>query len=172
MLAKSWVPGQLHIALFLAVAKSDRYYLVYRLALDFGMRLGEIIGLSKGDVNLTRCHIHIHRQWIDKEKKYGPTKHGKERYIYFERSSELYSLLKDSLEREGDNEIIFETPSKKRLNARKWSNYYFQRLIVKSGVPRIRLHDLRHIFASWYMIVTDNIWDLKKILGHADIQTT
>jgi integrase len=167
-----WWENKSDIALFLAVAKSDRYYLAYRLALDLGMRLGEIIGLSKGDVNMNRCQIHIHRQWIDKEKKYGPTKHGKERYIAFERSSELYMLLEEALGRDSDNEIIFETPSKKRLNARKLSNYHFQRVISTSGVPRIRFHDLRHTFASWFMIVTDNIWDLKKILGHADIQTT
>lgn len=167
-----WWENKSDIIAFLEVAKNDRYYLAYRLGLDLGMRLGEIIGLSKKDVNLSRCQIHVHRQWIDKEKKYGPTKQGKERYIYFERSSELYDLLAHALSKNVESEIIFETPSKKRLNARKLSNFYFQRLITKSGVPRIRFHDLRHTFASWYMIVTDNIWDLKKILGHADIQTT
>ena len=67
---------------------------------------------------------------------------------------------------------LFLTQGGRILSCNKLSSAYFQRLIVKSGVPRIRFHDLRHTFASWYMMVSDNIWELKGILGHSDIQTT
>jgi integrase len=168
----SWWQDKSDIAKFLAAAKLDRHYLAYRLALDCGLRLGEIIGLSKKDVNLSLCQIHIHRQWLEKEKIYGPTKHGRERYIGFSKDSELYQLLEKAIKTNPENEIIFLTLSGKRLSCRKLSGCYFQKLIKKSGVPKIRFHDLRHTFASWFMIATDNIWDLKYLLGHADVQTT
>ena len=168
----NWWQEKKHIAKFLAAAKKDPYYLAYRLALDCGLRLGEIIGLSKQDVNLSLCQIHIHRQWLEKEGKYGPTKQGRERYVGFEKDSELYQLFEKALEKHPENEIIFFTSTGNRLSGRKLSGYYFSKLIKESGVPKIRFHDLRHTFASWFMITTDNIWDLKYLMGHADIQIT
>jgi len=46
--------------------------------------LGEIVGLSNKDVSLERFQLHIHRQWIDKEQAYGPTKVRKERVVSFD----------------------------------------------------------------------------------------
>jgi len=45
-------------------------------------------------------------------------------------------------------------------------------VVKRAGVPIIRFHDLRHTFASWYMIEVGDIWSLKGILGHVDVQTT
>jgi len=167
-----WWDKKEDIIKFLEVAKKDPYYLAYRLALDCGLRLGEIIGLTKQDINLSQGYIHIHRQWLEKQKCYGATKNGKERYISLMPQSELYRLLKNAMESHSDSEMLFLSKTGKRIGGRKLSGDYFQKLIEKSGVPRIRFHDLRHTFASWYMITTDNIWDLKYLLGHADIQTT
>ncbi len=168
----SWWQNKEDIRKFLACAKHDPYYLAYRLGLDCGLRLGEIVGLSKGDINLEQGQIHIHRQWLEKERAYGPTKHGKERYIGVAKDSEIYQLLEKALKVRPASEILFFTQLGNRIGCRKLSGYYFQNLIKKSGVPKIRFHDLRHTFASWYMITTDNIWDLKYLLGHSDIQTT
>jgi len=167
-----WWQNKEDILKFLAVAKFDPYYLAYRLGLECGLRLGEIVGLSKDDINMEQGQIHIHRQWLEKEHYYGPTKHGRERYISFTQDSELYGLFEKALQVNPSSEILFFTRLGNRVGCRKLSGYYFQNLIKKSGVPRIRFHDLRHTFASWYMITTDNIWDLKYLLGHQDIQTT
>jgi len=168
----TWWENKEDITKFLDHAKHDRYYLAYRLALDCGMRLGEIIGLSKKDINLSTCCIHIHRQWLEKEKQYGPPKHGKMRYIRFHKESDLFELLEQAVQDNPEDEIIFHATKGGRLGGRKLSAIYFQRMIEISGVPRIRFHDLRHTFASWYMIENDNIWDLKGLLGHSDIVTT
>lgn len=64
------------------------------------------------------------------------------------------------------------TRTGRRLGARKLAGYFFPQAVVRAGVPRIRFHDLRHTFASWYMIRQDDIWSLKGILGHVDVQTT
>ncbi|MBF0207076.1 MAG: tyrosine-type recombinase/integrase [Oligoflexia bacterium] len=167
-----WWESIADIQKFLSIAKNDRYHLGHRLALDFGLRLGEIIGLTKGDINLELGHIHVHRQWPEKEGKYGPTKHGKERFLKYSKDSELASLIEEFVKNKAINSPLFTTSTGNRLRPQKLSNYYFQNLIKKAGIPRIRFHDLRHTFASWFMIKNDNIWELMRILGHADIQTT
>lgn len=168
----AWWDNENDIRKFLAVLANDPYHLAYRLALDLGMRLGEIIGLSKADVNLERCQIHIHRQWLEKERRYGSTKQNRERFVSFDPNSELAQLLKEGIARSPHDEAIITTSIGGRLSGRKLSGYHFKRAIVKAGVPVIRFHDLRHTFASWFMIKNDDIWALKGILGHADVQTT
>ena len=42
----------------------------------------------------------------------------------------------------------------------------------KAGVKNIAPHGTRHTFATHYMMDGGNLWDLQKILGHADIKTT
>ena len=57
----TWWNEKDHILKFLDAAKACRYHTVYRLALETGMRLGEIVGLSKQDISFERNQIHIHR---------------------------------------------------------------------------------------------------------------
>lgn len=168
----TWWDKKEYISKFLEEAKSSRYYAAFRLSLECGLRLGEIVGLSKKDVDLERCQIHIHRQWLDKIYVYGPTKGRKERYISFDPKSDLKEALKEAIDRSRDPEIIFLTPRGKRVLGRKLGAHIFKSIIKRAGVPNIRFHDLRHTFASWYMIEVDDIWSLKGILGHVDVQTT
>lgn len=39
-------------------------------------------------------------------------------------------------------------------------------------VRRIRIHDVRHTYASLFMMSGGNLYDLKKVLGHVDVKTT
>ena len=110
--------------------------------------------------------------WIEKDKVYGPPKHAKSRYIRFESDSERYTLLEQALSTNPWEERLFLAKQGGILSGQKLSSVYFPKLIAKSGGPKIRFHDLRHTFASWYMMVSDNVWELKGILGHSDIQTT
>jgi site-specific recombinase XerD len=48
---------------------------------------------------------------------------------------------------------------------------HFRKLQIDSGIDDpIRFHDLRHTFASQFMMNSGNIYDLQKILGHYDVQ--
>ena len=37
-------------------------------------------------------------------------------------------------------------------------------------IDEFRFHDLRHTFASWYMMNGGDLYELAKILGHANIK--
>ncbi len=168
----AWWEKKEEVVQFLKVAEQSPYYVAFRLAVECGLRLGEIVGLSKQDVSLERNLLHVHRQWIDKEGAYGPTKGRRERFVPFHPDSELKVILKEAMERSTHSEAIVVTRTGTRVLNRKLSGYHFNKLVELAHVPKIRFHDLRHTFASWYMIEVGDIWSLKGILGHVDVQTT
>lgn len=168
-----WWDNKEHIARFLVEAKKrSRYYGVFVLALETGMRLGEIIGLCKQDVDFENGKIRVWRQWNTVAKAYSPCKHDCIRWIDFNVKSLFASTLKIAVRSSSDAEIIFITKHGRRVTAASLSGRYFKNLIRRAGVPIIPFHALRHTFASWYMIEHDNIWDLQYLLGHASASTT
>jgi integrase len=48
----------------------------------------------------------------------------------------------------------------------------FKRSAHAAGVKEIRFHDLRHTFASHFLMGGGNIYDLQRILGHSSVQVT
>lgn len=168
----SWWDKKEDIEKFLAQAKRTKYYAAYKLALECGLRLGEIVGLSKQDVDLTRCQLHIHQQWLEAQNRLGPTKGRRQRFVRFDPQSDLRQALAEAIAKSPHPEAIFVTRTGRRIRSTKLRCKLLPLLIKRAEVPRIRFHDLRHTFASWYMLEHDDIWSLKEILGHVDIWTT
>jgi DNA polymerase-1 len=48
----------------------------------------------------------------------------------------------------------------------------FDDLLERAGIQNFRFHDLRHTFASWYMMNGGDLYELAKILGHSNIKMT
>lgn len=48
----------------------------------------------------------------------------------------------------------------------------FEDLLKRAKIRNFRFHDLRHTFASWYMMNGGDLYELAKILGHANIKMT
>ena len=48
----------------------------------------------------------------------------------------------------------------------------FETILQEAGVTDFRFHDLRHTFASWYMMNGGDLYELAKILGHSNIRMT
>ena len=167
-----WWEEKSDIRKFLEAIRGDRYEAAYRLGLECGFRLGEIVGLSKKDVSFDLGRIHIHRQWDDHGKCYGPTKSNQERVMQFSPHSDLARCLRKAIDDSPDPEMIFVTNTGKRVGCRNLAGDRFQNLIKRAGLPRITFHALRHTFASWYMIQFDDIWKLMQLLGHSNIEMT
>ena len=54
-------------------------------------------------------------------------------------------------------------------------NTFFKYPVSLNWIAQVRaitFHSLRHTFASHYMMSGGNIYDLKKLMGHSDIETT
>jgi len=53
-----------------------------------------------------------------------------------------------------------------------WFGRTFTRLSKQARLPAIRLHDLRHTFATLALDAGVKVWDVSDILGHANISIT
>jgi site-specific recombinase XerD len=71
---------------------------------------------------------------------------------------------------EGNNEYLFVS---RQTNERLTSiNRVWGRLRIKAGLPHLRLHDLRHQFASFLVNSGRTLYEVQKILGHSDSKVT
>jgi integrase len=70
------------------------------------------------------------------------------------------------------NELVFPSPDGSILDPDKLYHRYFQPVLTKSGLRKIRLHDLRHTFGSLLIQSGASIVYVKEQMGHSSIQVT
>ncbi|HAH06681.1 MAG TPA: hypothetical protein DCM05_09175 [Elusimicrobia bacterium] len=128
----------------------SRIFPIVACALMTGMRRGEILGMRWEHIDLERNLIYILR-----------SKSGKRREI------PLAPKLKDLLLSLGPclTGPVFSVPV---ITLRR----YFKRALKASGIAVCRFHDLRHTFASHFLMRTGNFPTLQRVLGHASPRMT
>lgn len=119
-------------------------------AMMTGMRKSELLGLDWENVDIERGFIYILK-----------SKSGKKREIPI--SSKLRQVLL-SLEPKKSGSV-FQLPE---IMMRR----YFDKALKEAGIRDFRWHDLRHTFASHFVMRTKDIPALQSILGHATPQMT
>jgi integrase len=70
----------------------------------------------------------------------------------------------------GEERIFPGKPCAKRERQRVDKS--FGTILEMAGIENFRFHDLRHTFASWYMMNGGDLYELAKILGHSNIKMT
>lgn len=168
-----WWQNKNDINRFLATAKKySPYHQFFTIALTTGMRLGEIAGLKCLDIDFTHNCIHVVRQWNGRIRDYAPLKNNEQRMIYFETGSDLEEALSTLVQSAKDPDRLWLTSSGTRV-LNNWISFdHFHLIREKANCTKIRFHDLRHTFASWYMIEVGDIWKLMGLLGHSSMAQT
>lgn len=69
-----------------------------------------------------------------------------------------------------ESQYIFGNPRTGKPYVHVW--YAWNAARVKAGLPDVRLHDLRHTFASLLINNGRSIYEVQKLLGHTQIKTT
>lgn len=161
-----WSAGE--VQQFLNGSQLDPLAPLFLVALNTGMRRGELCALKWDRVDLVRNQITVSRSLT----RYGlseTTKSGKKRYV------PISPVVKDvllKLMREQRGEFVFCCEQGDPVDAHHLCRV-FHRSQKKAGFNRlIRFHDLRHTFASHFMMNGGNIYDLQKILGHSTLEMT
>lgn len=162
-----WV--KLEINQFLKANKSDQLLPFFFVAIHTGMRLAELCGLKWDRVDFRNNQITVTRT----RDKYGlkeTTKTKLKRFIPM--TQQVRVLLLALHQSNQDNPYVFLEADGTEV---KYAHIYrrFCKAQGKAGITnKIRFHDLRHSFASNYMMNGGNVFDLQKILGHTDIKMT
>jgi integrase len=168
---------------FLAAAHGDRFEALYVLALHCGLREGELLGLKWDDVDLESGMLRVRRTLSEPRTGYvfEPPKNGKGRSIKLTRAATeaLRGHLGRQLEEIGgsgddyqDQGLVFPSRSGTPMNAKNLTARSFKPLLKRSGLPNIRLHDLRHTCATLMLCEGVHIKLVQELLGHATVSIT
>lgn len=158
----SYLKTDADIRKFLNEAKKEQpgVYELFATAVYTGMRAGELFGLRWSNVDLKKRLITVQRSF-DK-----PTKTGKVRHVPI--LDVLYPVLRN-WRLKNKNELVFpnevgnmHTPSPRVIK------FTFKEILKKTKIKPMRFHDLRHTFASHWVMKNGDLFKLQKILGHAD----
>lgn len=166
-------------ALLVAVEKHyPRYYPFFLCALRTGMRLGELVGLQWGDIDFLGGFIEIRRAYT--KGNMSTPKSGKGRRVDMSRQlAETLKELRTERKREalakGWGEVpdpVFLNHEGRMINSFNLRPRVFHAALEKAGLRRIRIHDLRHTFASLLLQNGESIVYVKDQLGHGSISIT
>jgi len=131
-----------------------------------GLRRGEAMGLRWSDVDLERRLITVRRSYE------GRTKSGKDRVVPI--PAELVPILKQHrLADPWKGELVFPNEEGGTCFSKNSKpGKVLELALRRCGLPRIRVHDLRHVFASYFVMGGGDIFTLQRILGHSTPQIT
>lgn len=179
---------------FLALCEGDRYYYPWFFLATTGCRRGEALGLRWHDVDLGEAPAHatIRQECIPLTKPSGKgregrlvtrTKSHKPRVI--ELDTQTVAVLeawktKHDAERElvgagyEDHGLIFCRPDGRPYHPEAFSKTFDRRLRQPkfAALPTIRLHDLRHTWATLALVAGVDIRMVSERLGHSSILVT
>lgn len=146
--------------------------LVYKIALNTGMRLGEIVALKWDAIVLrgTKPYIVVKRSVCSRRHQIKETTKSKQvRHVGLNEA--LLPALEEAYQQKS-SEFVVANQMDNMLNERNFVQRHFEHDMKEAGVSRIRFHDLRHTYASNYMMNGGSLYDLQKILGHHDMKMT
>jgi integrase len=169
-LHKFWVQNEITKYLTAPSTMESPVYYISAVAIETGMRLAELCGLCWDRVDFRRNLIHVTRT-RDKTGVKDSTKTKLSRIIPM--TTMVRNLLTDLFDqREPDCEYVF---TGKKGGPIPYGHIYRQFGIAQAEASiknKIRFHDLRHTFASNYVMSGGNVFDLQKLLGHTKIEMT
>jgi len=169
---------------FLSYVESTRYAVLFAIALNTGMRKGELLGLKWQDVDWSNQSLHIRRQvqrfpgegllFVDLKTKF---------------SRRSISLGEGSMQKLRDQGQLLDQD--RMLAGERWQEHdllfpnsvggpqdpsniasRFKQYSQEAGLPLIRFHDLRHTAASLMMQLGAHPKVVQERLGHSRIATT
>jgi integrase len=159
-----WIQSIEAITRLLSVCTNNIRNLVAVLV-GTGLRLDEALHLRWDDIDLEHRLITVHRG------RQGAPKSGKMRRVpIFD--SVLVVLKQMKLER-GKNVMLWPGRGKGGVRAQTGIRLPFHASTARAGLPEdLRIHDLRHTFASLFLVDGGDIFKLSKILGHSSVRIT
>lgn len=128
------------------------------LALNTGMRKGEILSLTWPQVDFVRRALFIFNAKSENGRRQIPL-------------NDTVQALLTSLPRKRGSQFVFPSPRNpgQRMRDHKVG---FAAAVRHAKIPHIRFHDLRHTFASRLVLAGTDLVTVQKLSGHARITMT
>jgi integrase len=178
---KTWNVNELRQ--FLHQVKDDRLFAAYLLHATTGMRRGEVLGLRWCDVDLDQARLSIRQTLLTINYKLHvsePKTLRSRRTISLDPAtvSALRAHRKAQLEERlawgeswRDTGLVFTREDGEPVHPAGFSDA-FERAVKRAQLPRIRLHGLRHTYATLALSASVPLWAVADLLGHSNVSVT
>lgn len=179
---KAWTSEDL--GRFIQATSADRLAGAWRLLATTGMRRGELLGLRWSDVDLAAKRLRIVQTMTmtgDRPEVGTPkTRAGQRRVSLDEatlvglkrwRKGQAEERLMMGAGWQGDHDLVVTEPDGTPVHPQVLTRR-FQAITKQAGLPVIRLHDVRHSYATAALGAGVRVEVLSKRLGHADVGVT
>jgi integrase len=197
LLRRCWAPDEALRFLAAAKASGPQDVAFYRVALECGLRKGELCGLQWSDLDLDACTLKVLRTLLQAKDKttgepvFGSTKTGDVRTINL--SDDAVQLLREHRRTQAElkirNRILYhdhglvfakdwQDVTRRRdvlgdaLQINNLGQRSFAKLIKAANVRSIRFHDLRHTAATLMLQAGVPAKVVQERLGHKRIEMT
>jgi len=152
-----------------SVRDKNRSYMAFQLLYYTGMRIGELMALTRADVDLEAGTVTVSKSYnrLNGEDIISPPKTPKSNRVIT-----IPDFLCDELQ--GYMAQLYDMQESDRLFpfTKYFLEHEMQRGSKASGVKRIRLHDLRHSHASLLIELGFSPLLIADRLGHEKVETT
>ncbi|MDQ3784417.1 MAG: site-specific integrase [Actinomycetota bacterium] len=177
----TWTAGELRI--FLEQNAEDRLYAAWLLLATTGMRRGEALGLRWADLDFETGRAAIRQTvvMVGKEVIFGTPKTAKGRRVIALDTATVAGLRAHRARQLEERLLIgagwqdlglaFSKVTGEPLHPDRFSRE-FDRRVKRSGLPRIRLHDLRHTWATLALQAGVHPKVVQERLGHSAVGIT
>jgi integrase len=178
---KTWSADE--VRSFLARVRKDRLYAMWLMFATCGMRRGEVLGLKWTDVDLDSRRARIRQTYVaighltywsePKTKKSRrqivlPVPVVEELKVW----RRLQGAEKAYWEQEWKgSDVVFTQPRGEPVHPNGITRL-FARISKEAGLPHLRLHDLRHTFATLAVQAGVHVKVVSEMLGHSSITVT
>jgi integrase len=168
---------------FLAAVEDDRLMPAYRLLVSTGMRRGEVLGLRWSDVDLGKARLTVNRSLtvVDQRLVWSSPKTPRSRRS-LSLDPETVAVLRAHRARQAkeklvagpawtDDDLVFCNEFGEPLHPNRFTRS-FRTAVGQAGVRPIRLHDLRHTWATLALQAGVHPKVVSERLGHATTSIT
>lgn len=158
---------------------------VFQFMLNTGLRLGEMIALTYGDIDLSKKTVSINKNvvWVKNRDKDGKhikgthpvlqhtTKNGRDRVIPLNAKAIEAVLEMKKRNYKDDTSLLIHSKKGGYANPNECDQRFY--IVLKNAnIEKVGLHTLRHQFCSTLFEAGINVKRISKILGHKDVSTT
>jgi len=135
-----------------ARSRNNDIWIMIELAIETGMRQGELLNLETASINLQSRIAHLHE-----------TKNGESRSVPL--SKRACDLVKIQLQATASEKLF------PRWSGGDGFRSTFKRVCERAGIKNLRFHDLRHEAASRFFEMGLNQFQVAAITGHKSLQS-
>jgi len=139
----------------------------FTVAFTTGLRLGELLGLQWGDIDFDAGFIRVRRSLYQSEYVDPKSEHSIRKVMLIPEVREALLALREREGGERDTPVFWDSPRADKVLRRA-----LDRILDEAGLPTIRLHDMRHTYASILISLGLNPKFIQKQMGHSSIQIT